>query len=61
MRPIPGDCAKCPGGDCSVKETCFRFVAESGNPLWQVQFIEPPEGGPDCEYYWPITEEPSGT
>lgn len=58
-RRIPGDCTKCTGVDangllCPKREECFRFVAESGNPLWQCWFITSPNEGEDCEYFWPM-------
>jgi len=51
------DIAKCPGGDCPQKETCFRFTAMP-NEFMQSYFVDPPNKGGECDYYWKVVEYP---
>ena len=51
------DISKCTGEGCTMKDTCYRFKAESCE-FAQSYFTEPPHDGVDedgnskCEYYW---------
>lgn len=47
------DIAKCEGKGCDLRETCWRYVAESGE--WQTwnNFHADPK---PCKAYWPIKE-----
>jgi len=45
------DISKCAGGDCPLKDGCYRYTAD--NSYWQSWFSTPPWDGDDCEYYWP--------
>jgi hypothetical protein len=57
------DITMCPGGECPLKETCYRFKANPSS--WQSFFHEPPykieyysEGkNISCEYYWKYKQE----
>ena len=48
------DIAMCKGGECTIKESCYRYTAEPGSR--QTYFGCPPYkekmGGTACEYYW---------
>lgn len=50
---MPYDVTMCPGGDCPLKQDCYRFRAE---PLGrQDYFGSPPYDftSQSCEYFWP--------
>jgi len=53
------DISKCTGEGCTMKDTCYRFKAESCE-FAQSYFTEPPHDGIDehgnsnCEYYWMV-------
>ena len=49
------DITKCDGGDCNMKETCYRFKAMPCE-MWQSYFVEIPSKGID-EYGNTICEE----
>lgn len=51
------DISMCKGGDCPLKETCYRFKATPSD--WQSYFGETPynEEKKDCDYYWKIKEK----
>lgn len=55
------DISMCMGGDCPLKETCYRFTAKP-NEYRQSYFCEPPynENKTTCNYYW-NTEEISSS
>jgi len=44
------DISKCTGGDCPLKETCFRYLAKPS--FRQSYFAEPPYTDQGCEHYW---------
>jgi hypothetical protein len=46
------DITLCKGGDCPLKEKCFRYTAKS-NSEYQSYFVEPPydKGNKKCDYY----------
>ena len=50
------DIAMCKGGECTMKETCYRFKA-APNEYRQSYFNNPPldgvdiDGNSNCEYY----------
>lgn len=48
------DICMCPGGLCSIKESCYRYTALASE--YQSMFIEPPfqnkMDGTACGYYW---------
>lgn len=44
------DIAKCWGGDCPVKENCFRYTAKPSDR--QSYFVNPPYENGKCVYYW---------
>ena len=48
------DISMCGGGDCPLKETCWRHKAEPG--MRQSYFTNPPvkEDG-TCDHYWEMT------
>ena len=45
------DITKCLGENCPMKESCYRFTAESEG-IGQTYFIEPPIKDGKCEHYW---------
>jgi hypothetical protein len=44
------DITKCNGGDCPVKESCYRFTAEASD--YQYYFMGIPFKDGECEMYW---------
>lgn len=52
------DIAMCKGETCTLKETCYRFLAKPNE--YQTYLINPPietlpNGDHKCDYYWKIT------
>lgn len=45
------DITMCFGGDCPVKESCYRFMAEP-NEYRQAYFSAPPFEKSTCKMYW---------
>ena len=45
------DITMCFGGDCPVKESCYRFMAEP-NEYRQAYFSIPPFEKSTCKMYW---------
>ena len=41
----------CWGGDCPIKEDCYRFKAKP-SPWQQSYFITPPWTGETCDHFW---------
>lgn len=54
------DITKCTGNDCSMKASCFRFLAEDEGEN-QTFFSKPPflveEGKSKCKFYWHFLED----
>jgi len=52
------DISKCPGTDCPMRDSCYRYIAPSNN-FWQSYFTTAPIEVSEnkCEYYWPIEKE----
>jgi hypothetical protein len=54
------DITMCPGTDCPVRETCYRFTAKPSEHR-QSYFFQPPGGQEDgkftCEMYWGATQD----
>lgn len=44
------DITQCRGTDCPLKDSCYRFTAESD--YYQSFFTEVPYKDGKCEYYW---------
>lgn len=44
------DITKCFGGDCPLKDKCYRFTAPAGEYM-QSYFRKPMNSGNDCEYF----------
>lgn len=44
------DISKCHGGDCKLKDTCYRYLAESSD--WQAFGMFAPTDDTHCEWYW---------
>ncbi len=53
------DITKCSGENCPMKESCYRFTAESEG-IGQTYFIEPPIKDGKCEHYWERVRQLSG-
>lgn len=49
------DIAMCEGGDCPIKETCYRFTAKP-SAYRQSYFSVPPIKDGECSHYWKVTE-----
>ena len=55
------DITMCTGGDCTMRETCYRFKA-TPNEYRQSYFANPPFGGVDedgnsnCEHYQMVSK-----
>jgi len=51
------DITMCPGDNCPMKETCYRYKA-TPSEYWQSYFTKPPfemvEGKIECKHYWEI-------
>lgn len=56
------DISMCPGGECPMKHSCYRYTA-TPTPHWQSYFTKPPftisEGVLSCDYYDQIETTPS--
>lgn len=48
------DITKCPGKDCPLKETCYRYTA-TASEYAQSYFVEPPFNDGKCNHYWEIS------
>ena len=48
------DICMCPGEDCPIKKTCYRFTAKPSE-YWQSYFMTPPysKETKSCNSYWP--------
>ena len=49
------DIAMCQGGECPVRENCWRHIAPADR--WQSYFGTPPFDEDGCEYFWDVNEE----
>ena len=53
------DISMCVGGNCPMKETCYRYKAKPSD--YQSYFTETPfemvEGKIECKYYWEINNK----
>jgi len=49
------DISKCFGGECPMRDTCYRFLAPS-NEWHQSYFAEVPYSEGKCEHYWKTDE-----
>ena len=48
---------KCEGGNCPVRDTCYRFIAEDENENEiQMYFIDPPYAYDGCMEYWELKQ-----
>ena len=45
------DITMCMGGDCLLKENCYRYKAKP-DELWQSYFVEIPYKNGECNHYW---------
>ena len=52
---LMSDIAMCLGGDCPVKENCWRYMAPESR--WQSYFQAPPFTEEGCEYFWDMNEK----
>ena len=51
------DITMCNGGDCPLKETCYRYKAKPSD--YQYYFMEVPYKDGDCSHYWEMSSKPS--
>lgn len=49
------DIAMCQGGECPVRENCWRHIAPADR--WQSYFGTPPFDEDGCEYFWDVNEK----
>lgn len=49
------DIAMCLGGECPVKENCWRYMAPESR--WQSYLDTPPFNEDGCEYFWDMNEK----
>ena len=49
------DIAMCQGGECPVRENCWRYIAPADR--WQSYFGTPPFDEDGCEYFWDVNEK----
>ena len=49
------DISMCNGGECPLKETCYRFKATPNTHQAYSGFYEGSEK--ECKYYWKIEED----
>lgn len=54
-RYLMSDIAMCQGGDCPVKENCWRHMAPESR--WQSYLSTPPYTEEGCEYFWDMNEK----
>jgi hypothetical protein len=54
-RHLMPDIAMCTGGECPVKENCWRYMAPPDR--YQSQFAAPPCTDEGCEYFWDMNEK----
>ena len=53
------DITMCMGGDCPLKETCYRYKAKPSE--YQYYFLEPPFKDENCDHYWDMKEISNNT
>ena len=46
------DFAMCPGQDCPIRESCYRFTAEVEDQEWQTYLAVAPYSDGQCKLYW---------
>lgn len=49
------DIAMCEGGECPVRENCWRYMAPASH--WQSYFGTPPYNEEGCDYFWDMNEK----
>ena len=52
---LMADIAMCQGGECPVRENCWRYIAPADR--WQSYFGTPPFTKDGCEYFWDVNEK----
>lgn len=52
---LMADIAMCLGGECPVKENCWRHMAPASR--WQSYLGTPPFDEDGCEYFWDMNEK----
>jgi hypothetical protein len=52
---LMADHAMCKGGECPVKEDCWRYMAPASR--WQTYLATPPYTEEGCEYFWDMNEK----
>lgn len=49
---LPADVARCDGGQCPLRNSCLRYLADPlPDRIRVVWFTEPPNNGDECDYY----------
>jgi hypothetical protein len=54
-RYLMHDIAMCQGGECPVKDNCWRYLAPADR--WQSYIQAPPFTEEGCDYFWDVNEK----
>ena len=49
------DIAMCKGGECPIRENCWRYIAPASR--WQSYIETPPFTEEGCDYFWDVNEK----
>lgn len=52
---LMSDIAMCQGGECPVRENCWRYLAPTDR--WQSYLGTPPFTEEGCDYFWDVNEK----
>jgi hypothetical protein len=52
---LMSDIAMCQGGECPVRENCWRYIAPASR--WQSYIETPPFTEEGCDYFWDVNEK----
>ena len=48
------DICKCQGGDCPIKESCYRFTSKADMLQSYFAVIPFDKEKNECDHYWPV-------
>lgn len=54
-KVLLADGAMCEGGECPIREHCWRYVAPSQR--WKTYLEAPPFNEEGCDYFWDVNEQ----
>lgn len=52
---LMSDIAMCKGGECPIRENCWRYIAPASR--WQSYIETPPFTEEGCDYFWDVNEK----